>query len=291
MRRPLVVLLAVALCAACSGKKPQVPAETLWTDGNTAMEDEAWDLAIERYKALLDQYPFDPNAEQAELKIAQAYFYAERYPESIAAFADFERMHPTSANLAELEYRRGLAYLAQHSTTDRDQQAITAAMASFKNILDRYPGTPWAERADLRIRECREMLAAHDADIANYYLGRGSLLAAESRLRGILVAYPDTDAAAEALHRFAKAYTDRNEPKEAALAWATLAYHHPASPLADEARTALAGTDLAAAGRDPLPMLVSQLDALRTDEDRLLVPKTVSAYPDRAGSGPPSGGY
>lgn len=287
MTRKMVVALALLALLGCAARRPQIPAETLWAEGNQAMEDEAWDLAIQRYKALLDQYPFDPNAEQAELRIAQAYYAAGRYPEAIAAFADFERMHPTSPNLAEIEYRRGLAYLAQTSTHDRDQQAVTSALVSFRNILDRYPGTAWAERAALRIRECREALAAREAEIALYYLERGALMAAEARLRGLLVEYPDTDAAASALDRFAESYAARGETAEAALARATLRHHHPRSPFA---RAAGAGSDADPSvtdGDDPLPRLIARLDALRNDEARLAIPRPVSAYPDRAGGGPP----
>src|SRR5215468_2459770 len=91
-----VVLVGVLGALGCSGKKPIVPADTLWTEANDAYNDEAYDLAIQKYKALLDQYPFDPHAEEAELKIAQAYYAVQRYPEAIAAFGNFERMHPTS---------------------------------------------------------------------------------------------------------------------------------------------------------------------------------------------------
>src|SRR5512138_39408 len=100
MRRAVVVVACLALAGCAAGKRPVVPADQLWSEGNQAMSDEAWDVAIDKYKALLDQHPFDPNAEEAELKIAQAYYYAERFPEAIASFADFERMHPTSPNLA-----------------------------------------------------------------------------------------------------------------------------------------------------------------------------------------------
>src|SRR5262249_37454956 len=147
-------------------KRPPVPSDKLWADANQAMQDEAWDVAIQDYKRLLEQYPFDPNAEEAELNIPDAYFNAQRYPEAIAAFGDFERMHPTSENLPQIEYRRGMAYLAQHRSSDRDQQAIKNALDSFRNIVERYPGSPWASRAELRVRECREELAEHDAGIA-----------------------------------------------------------------------------------------------------------------------------
>lgn len=278
-----MVLIGVA---ACAGKRPVVPPERLWTEGNQAMQDEAWELAVERYKAFLDQYPFDANAEEAELRIANAYFHSGRYPEAIAAFGDFERMHPTSPNVPEIEYRRGMAYLAQFKSSDRDQQAVTNALASFKNVVDRHPGTPWADRAALRVRECREMLAAHDADVANFYLARGSLRAAESRLRGLLTEFPDTEATAEVLYEFAGTYRKRDEPEEANLALATLAYHHPKAKLGVEAREELGdiGSVIATSG-DPLPKLVARLDAMRTQEDRLEVPATVSAYPDRAPMG------
>src|SRR5262245_59196603 len=170
-----VAVLVVIVAVGCAGKKPVVPADDLWTEGNNAFDDEAYDYAIQKYKALLDQYPFDPHAEEAELKIAQAYYAAERYPEAIAAFGNFERMHPTSAALPSVEYHRGLAYLAQYTTADRDQQALTNALNSFRNIVDRSPDTPWAERAQLRIRECREALARHEQQVALYYLERESM--------------------------------------------------------------------------------------------------------------------
>jgi len=80
----------------CATKKPIVPPEKLWSEGEEAFHDEAYELAVQRYKALLDQHPFDPRAEEAELKIAQSHYLAQRYAEAIAAFGDFERMHPTS---------------------------------------------------------------------------------------------------------------------------------------------------------------------------------------------------
>jgi outer membrane protein assembly factor BamD len=277
-RAMLVVTALAAALAGCWGKKPVVPADQLWEEGNESFNDEAYDYAIQKYKALLDQYPFDPHAEEAELKIAQSYYAAERYPEAIAAYGNFERMHPTSTFLPQTEYHRGLAYLSQYTTADRDQQAITNALNTFKNIIDRFPGTPWADRSELRIRECREALARHEAEVASYYLERKSWRAAETRLRGLLVEYPETDATAAALYEFGQAYGDREETEGSKLAYETIVRHHPDDALAAKAREAL-GSD-AAAGGDPLPQLIGFLDSARSRPDRMAVPRTVSAYPD-----------
>jgi outer membrane protein assembly factor BamD len=278
-RAMLLLTALVAAVAGCAGKKPVVPADQLWEEGNASFQDEAYDYAVQKYKALLDQYPFDPHAEEAELKIAQSYYEAQRYPEAIAAYGNFERMHPTSTFLPSTEYHKGMAYLAQYSTPDRDQQSVTNALGTFRNIVDRFPGTPWADRSVLRIRECREALATHEALVASYYLRRGSMRAAESRLRGLLSNYVDTDASAESLYVFGQAYAKRDEDQAARLAYATLVRHHPDGPWAESARQEL-GTDGAASGADPLPAMVAYLDSASSRADRLNVPKAVSAYPD-----------
>src|SRR5438477_6839130 len=239
--RALFLASAMALvvlgCGFLRGasKKPIIPPEKLWSEAEGAYHDEAWELAVDRYKAFLDQHPFDARAEEAELKIAQSHYAAGRYAEAIAAFGDFERMHPTSPELPSVEYHLGMSYLGQASTADRDQQAHTNALTYFRNLADRFPNSPWAEKARLRVVECRESLAKHEADIARYYLQRKNLKAAEARLRGLLTEYPETDATAEALYVFSETYTARDESDGATLALATLVHHHPGGPLARDA--------------------------------------------------------
>jgi len=272
--------LAVGLALAGCGKKKVAPPEQLWSTANQAYSDEAWELAIDNYKALLDQHPFDENAEEAELRIAQSYYAAGRYPEAIAAFGDFERMHPTSPNLPEVEYNLGLANLNQISTTDRDQQPAVNAEAYFKNVIDRFPDSPWAERSRLRLRECREALAAHEAGVAQYYLRHRNLRAGESRLGYLLTEYPDTDATAEALYQFAQWYAARDETEGANLALATIVRHHPNHPLSIEAKEKLGKALVEGDSDDPLPHLIARIERMQAEPDRQKLPTTVSAYPD-----------
>jgi outer membrane protein assembly factor BamD len=279
------VLAAVLLLLGCSGKKPLLPPEQLWSEGERAFTDEAYEVAIERYKALLDQHPFDARAEEAELKIAQSYYLAGRHAEAIAAFGDFERMHPTSVNLPSVEYHIGMSYLAQASTSDRDQQNFANALTYFRNLADRFPTSPWTEKARLRVRECREALARHESDIARYYLRQGNLKAAEARLRGLLTDYPETEACAQALDAFARSYAEREETEGATLALATLVRYHPDDPLGKKARQRLGADGVPLDGADPLPLLLGRIDRMRDRPDRQRVPHTVSAYPDVGGAG------
>jgi outer membrane protein assembly factor BamD len=284
--RPWVLVIVAAL-AACAGKSKMVPAPELWETANEAYDEEAYDLAIEHYKKLLDQYPFDANAEEAELRIGYAYFLAGRYDEAVAAFEDFERMHPTSKHLASVEYHRGLAHLAPYRTPDRDRAYATKAITSFRNVTDRFPGTPWADRAELRIRECREILARHEQFVADFYLSRKSLRAAEARLRHLLEEYPDMDATVDTLVQFANTYDQQGEPHVAALTRATVIELQPEGPAARAARKRLARAKTAPIEGSALPQLLAELDTLLGAESRQHAPRPVSAYPDRGPTGAP----
>jgi outer membrane protein assembly factor BamD (BamD/ComL family) len=164
---------------------------------------------------------------------------------------------------------------------------VTSALSTFRNIVDRFPTTPWAERSQLRIRECREALARHEAQVASYYLEHKSLRAAESRLHGLLTEYPETDAAAETLWAFGRAYEEREDTDGARLAYATLLRYHPDDVRAKDAREHVAN----GAAPDPLPQLLAFLESARSRPDRVAVPRTVSAYPERGGATPPGPTY
>jgi outer membrane protein assembly factor BamD len=279
-----MALSVVLVLVACAGKPPQPPPGELWGDANEAFEDEAYQLAIERYKAFLDNYPFDENAEEAELRIARSYYLAARFPEAIAAFENFERMHPTSEYLPAVEYQEGMSYAMQHGDAERDQRYAQSALTAFRNVIDRFPNGAWASRADLRIRECREALALHEARVADFYLDRESLRAAEARLAGVLAEYPDTDAAALVLFDFAKEYESRGEDTAANLAFATIVHHRPDGPQAAVARERLGAGNPLLTGPDPLPQLLAWITDARETESRLDIPRTVSAFPDSAES-------
>ena len=281
--RVVVAALVVLALGGCAGKKTTAPADQLWRAANEAFDDEAWQVAVERYKAMLDQYPFDPNAEEAELRIARAHYLAASFPEAIAAFENFERMHPTSSHLAMVEYHRGMSYAMQHGSADRDQRFASSALTSFRNVIDRFPNGSWAQKSELRIRECREALASHEGVVADFYLDRGSLRSAEARLAMLLTSYADTDAAATMLEGFAEAWTDRGEEGPATLARQTLVRLHPETPEGVQARAELEGRSI---GDDPLSDLLAWIASASTTATRLDVPRAVSAFPDTAPTGP-----
>jgi outer membrane protein assembly factor BamD len=213
---PALALLAVgALGSGCS-PTPRLSADQYYTEGKNSFGEKNYEGAIRNYKDLLDQYPFDPHAEEAELTIAESHYKKKQYAEAIAAFNDFQRMHPMSPELAKVYYLLGKSFDKQMTTTDRDQGAADNAQGWYRVVVDRYPGSEYAPKARRRMAHCRESMAEHDRYIANFYFKHDNMRAGENRVKSILEKFPDTVAATEALADLAAAYERRGDAPAAA---------------------------------------------------------------------------
>ncbi|MCK6555022.1 outer membrane protein assembly factor BamD [Candidatus Binatia bacterium] len=297
MRTVIIIglALAAAALAGCAGKKGQT-SEQYFTTANDSFRTGALDMAIEQFNELLDQHPFSEHSEEAELRIAHAYYLAGSYPEAVVALTDFQRRHPTSPNLPFVGYYLGMCYLRQMNTLDRDQTAARNAHTYFLTVSRQYPDSPFAELARERLAECRDRLAAHDLYVANFYRRRENFRAAEVRMLTLASRYQETPAAAEALIELGNYYGSQKRPEQAALAYLALIDAQPTSPELPRAEEELAKlpADLpATGGGDPLGALLAANGRQRStlDIEPIRMPD-LSAKPPRpglAGAGSPGG--
>jgi outer membrane protein assembly factor BamD len=195
------VLLVCALGAAACSAPPVPPEGDLFAQANHEFQNRDFVMAAQFYDKLLEQYPFSDNAETARLRIAHAYYLGGEYEKAIAAFNDFERLHPTSEALGFVEYSVGMAYLDQARPLDRDKAATENAKLQFQRVLSRYGDTLYGRLAAFRIGQCDELLAGHELKVGDYYASIGKEQAALSRYRYLVEQYPQTDAAVEARRR------------------------------------------------------------------------------------------
>ena len=256
----LVCGAALLLLGGCAASEKRLSAKEYYTQANDAFAHENFATATDQYRDLLDQYPLNPYAEEAQLKIAYSYYLAKKYAEAVAAFSDFERAYPTSAHLPFAEYYRGMCYLEQMRSIDRDQSVTEKAQEFFRTVTDRYPESPFASLAEEKIKVCREALAAHELYVADFNAKNSNLPATKARLRALVENYPETEATVGALARLENILTQEGKPELAELAAKALAVRHSAKPTVEQTTVAsLAIDDLPAPGVDPLLLLVAEL--------------------------------
>lgn len=281
MRRTFVYSVCgvlVFLIGGCSGTVKRPSAKEYYEQANAAYSGDDYLTAADAYQELLDQYPLNPYAEEAQLKIAYSRYLDKKYTEAIGSFSDFERSYPTSSHLPFVQYYRGMSYLEQMRSIDRDQSVTEKANDFFQVVTDRYRDSPFATLAEEKNRLCRESLAAHELYVVDFQLKRNATMAAKARLRVLIEEYPETDSTVFALERLQGLMAEEGKKDIADLAAQALAARKaavpPAQPLATKdskaGEEAQSVSELPSPTVDPLLTLVTALKKLE-QEDRQLV--------------------
>ena len=129
-------------------------------------------------------------------------------------------------------YLKGLSYYEQISDIARDQRMTRRALATFRELINRYPTSRYASDAKIKLDLTNDHLAGKDMEIGRDYLRQGHNLAAINRFKAVIDGYQTTTHVPEALHRLTEAYLSLGIIEEARKTAAVLGHTFPLSATA-----------------------------------------------------------
>lgn len=212
-----VALMAIlAGCARFGGRddvddygSPDATQQALYEEAQRSLESGNYTEGIVRLERLEARFPTGRFAEQAQLELVFAHHMVGDHEAALAAADRFIRLHPQHPKVDYAYYMRGLGSLAQDrgifrrflgtDVSRRDVTNIKQAFAHFNELVTEYPGSNYAKDARQRMIYIRNVLAAHELNVATYYLGRRAFVAAANRARYVIENFSQTTAAADAL--------------------------------------------------------------------------------------------
>jgi outer membrane protein assembly factor BamD len=237
--RPVVLLALVASLlplTACANRGTRTRADTRYVarDVNT-LYNAAFDLmrrhnyaaAAIVFDEVERQHPYSVWARRAQLMSAFCYYAAQDHTKSIDSARRFLSIHPGNRDAPYALYLVGLNYYEQINDVTRDQAATRQALESLGEVVRRYPSTPYADDARLKIDLVRDHLAGKEMEIGRFYQRRRQWLAAAVRFRAVVDQYQTTTHAPEALMRLTESYLALGIPEEARRAAAVLGANYP----------------------------------------------------------------
>lgn len=237
--RHLSLILAFFLLfplAACSGSKsaPEASqpreAQALFSDGQAALEKNRYTAAVKAFDELERQHPYSDLAPRAKLLSAYAHFLNENYEEAVVGFDKFLSLHPSSEDAPYALYQKAMCYYEQISDVSRDQEMTRRAMEILETVRSRYPNSPYAREATLKLDLTRDHLAGKEMEIGRWYQKQDQLPAAIARFRTVIDQYQTTSHVPEALHRLIESYTALGLHAEAHQTALVLGTNFPGSP-------------------------------------------------------------
>lgn len=191
-------------------------AEQFYQTAKEAMDNGDYSSAISNFTKLEARFPYGRYAQQAQLETIYAYYKSDEPASSVAAADRFIKLHPRHPNVDYAYYLRGLATFEQgqgpltklfpRDRAKRDPASLRESFNYFKELVTRYPKSRYTPEAINRMTELRNTLARHELEVADYYMRRGSHLAAVNRAKYVLENYQSSTAIPDALVLMVRAY-------------------------------------------------------------------------------------
>jgi outer membrane protein assembly factor BamD len=211
--------LALALAGCGTTAKDdtaQWSPERLYSEAKEEAATGNYDRAGKLYERLEGRAAGTVLAQQAQLERAYAMYRAGEKAQALSILDRFVKLHPTSPALDYAYYLRGLVNfndnlgilgsLTSQDLSERDQQASRDAYDAFKQLVDQFPESTYADDARVRMNYIVNSLAAYEVHVARYYFRRAAYVAAANRAQRTVQEFQQAPATEEALFIMVQSY-------------------------------------------------------------------------------------
>ena len=190
--------------------------ERLYTESKEEAANGNFEKAVKLLERLEGRAAGSVLAQQAQIERAYMLYKGGDKAQALSTLERFIKLHPTSPALDYALYLQGLVNfndnlgllgsLARQDLSERDQQAARDSYQSFKQLVDQYPQSLYADDSRVRMNYIVNSLAAYEVHVARYYLKRGAYVAAANRAQQVVVEFQQSPSTQEALYIMAESY-------------------------------------------------------------------------------------
>jgi outer membrane protein assembly factor BamD len=205
------------------------PVEVLYNRALDSLGQQEYKAAAKGFEEVDRQHPYSVWATKAEIMAAFAYYQSNKYDEAIIALDRFIQLHPGHRDIPYAYYLKALCFYEQISDIGRDQRITQQALDALAEVVKRFPESPYARDARLKVELAIDHLAGKEMAVGRYYQSNQQYIGAINRYRVVIERYQTTTHVPEALHRLVESYLSLGVKSEAQEAAAVLGYNFPGS--------------------------------------------------------------
>jgi outer membrane protein assembly factor BamD len=226
-------------------------AEEIYNSGIEELRAGRYEKSVGQFDLVQQNYPYSAWASNAQLMEGFANYQNDSYSDAIAQLDHYISLHPMSNDTAYAYYLRALCFYEQIADIQRDQRGTLQAMTALQEVVNRYPDTPYARDASLKIDLCRDHLAGKEMLVGRYYERQHLYEAAVNRYQRVVQDFQTTNHVAEALERLTECYLKLGLVDQARKTASVLGYNYPGSQWYQAAYSDLREANVADAGPAP----------------------------------------
>ncbi len=207
--------------------EPVLPASQVYDQGLAKLANGDPSEAAKKFTDLGKKYPGSDWARKGLLMTTYAQYQSGDYDDAAGSATRYVKEYPKTSEAAYALYLAASSHYAQILDISRDQDHAAKALELFKQVVQNYPKSEYADDARAKIQVTTDQLGGKEMSIGRFYLNRRNYTAAINRFRNVLTSYQTTRHAEEALYRLCEAYMGLGVTDEAETAAAILGHNFP----------------------------------------------------------------
>jgi outer membrane assembly lipoprotein YfiO len=248
-----LLLVSVALFMSCGGGGGKAPAaaptpvssasqsasaaevDALWKKVEQAVRHAKWSEAAKLLeRVLLELPPGDPRIPQAHFWLGEAHFARGNHLEGVREFRHTSDDTPNHPLAPDALLRVGDVYADLWRRPELDPTYGQTALATYQELLNRYPGTSAAQRAQHGIAELNEKFAYKSYKAGLFYFRLKAYDSAILYFKDLVASYPKTHVVPDALIKLVEAYRKLGYREDVQETCGYIRRFHPNAPLVNE---------------------------------------------------------
>jgi len=204
----LTLCLSIVLggCAAKNEDYTQLSAEETFKRAEQSYHQKDYKDAALLYSEVEKNHPYSNLAVKSQIYSAYSYYVLQDYDQATEAFGLFIQLHPNHEKVPYALYMRAMCAYHQIPIIERDLEPAHEALTYFKELVNRFPNTPYAKDSQQKIDQVETMLAGKEMDVGRFYMNSKGYISAIHRFQIVIHTYPKTPYVAEAYYRIIEAY-------------------------------------------------------------------------------------
>lgn len=193
-----------------AGNASVQPDKILFEKAMKAMRKGQYTVARLDLQTLLNTYPESEYQMRAKLAVGDTWFHeggTAALAQAEGEYKDFITFFPNEPEAAEAQMKVADIYFMQMEKPDRDPTNARRAEAEYRTMIEQYPKSSLVPKARQRLRDVQEVLAQRQFEIGTFYTSQENWPAAIARLQTLTDSYPLFSKSGLALIELGDAYT------------------------------------------------------------------------------------
>jgi outer membrane protein assembly factor BamD len=236
----IILFILIPFTISCSGKSAVKPPEKFDSEksfetANALLEKKDYEKARAIFFEIKNRDFTKKFAPLAHLRIADSYVNEEEFELAVAEYNRFLEAYPDHQYAPYAQYQIAMMYFNQIESPERGYGGAAKALEELGKLKKMFPRNPYKDIIEVRIEQCRNIIAEYEYLVGEFYYNKGSYNAAIGRFEGLLKKYPDYKKLADVLYYTGMSYKKLNQKEMASEYLTRLIETYPESKPAPDA--------------------------------------------------------